>query len=132
MVVRVCGLLPLVDGRRDLATGDVPVARFDQKTIDLFRLLGNKSKVKTHFYPLVMYSYDLFPPPDYVEAGVGETRKVNYTPVGLSCGKELENVGGVEKRHLFTDHAQESCQKLYNELMENIERKAQSIDPPPL
>lgn len=116
--------------RRNLETGYIPVTAFDQKTIDLFRLLGNKSKVKTHFYPLVMWSYDLFPPPDHVEAGVGETRQVNYTPVGLSCGEELENVGGVEKRHLFTDHALDTCRTLYAELLENMETKAQSASPP--
>jgi len=116
--------------RRDLETGYVPVTPFDQKTIDLFRLLGNKSKVKTHFYPLVMYSYDLFPPPDTAEAGVGETRQVNYTPVGLSCGEELESIGSVEKRHLFTDNALERCQKLYSELMESMEIEEKSVEPP--
>jgi glycerol-3-phosphate O-acyltransferase len=38
--------------RRDLTTGKVPIAKFDSKTIDMFRLMGNKSKKPTHYYPL--------------------------------------------------------------------------------
>lgn len=38
--------------RRDTATGKTPIAPFDSKTIDMFRLMGKKSKVKTHYYLL--------------------------------------------------------------------------------
>ena len=75
--------------RRDLTTGKVPIAKFDSKTIDMFRLMGNKSKKPTHYYPLAMVTYDLCPPPDYVEAGTGEQRNVRFTRVGISCGEEL-------------------------------------------
>ena len=62
--------------RRDLATREVPPAPFDSKTIDIFKLMGYKLKVKTHYYPLAMISYDLCPPPNYVDSGVlGEQRK---------------------------------------------------------
>merc|ERR1719384_2670618 len=91
--------------RRDLTTNEVPIADFDQKTIDMFRLMGNKSKQPMHYYSISMVSYDLCPPLDYVEAGTGEQRNVRYVPVGLSFSKELENVGGVESRHLFTEQA---------------------------
>merc|ERR1712157_141615 len=83
--------------RRDLTTMKVPVAPFDQKTIDLFRLLGNKSKTPTHFYPMAMASYDLCPPPDFIEAGV-------------------------ESRHLFTEHAEAECKRDYEKLLELIEK----------
>jgi glycerol-3-phosphate O-acyltransferase len=106
--------------RRDLETGKVPIAPFDQKTIDMFRLMGNKSKVPTHFYAVSMVSYDLCPPPDFVEAGTGEQRNVRFVPVGINVSDELENVGGVETRHLFTEHAFEVCQKGYDELLEKM------------
>jgi glycerol-3-phosphate O-acyltransferase len=106
--------------RRDLETGKVPIAKFDQKTVDMFRLMGNKSKVPTHYYSVSMVTYDLCPPPDVVEAGVGEQRNVRYVPVGIKISDELENVGGVETRHLFTDHAFEVCQQGYNELCEAL------------
>ena len=105
--------------RRDLKTGKVPIAPFDQKTVDMFRLMGNKSKKPTNFYALSMVTYDLCPPPDFVEAGVGEQRNVRYVPVGVKA-IALENVGGVESRHLFTEHAFEECEKGYNELLEKL------------
>jgi len=103
--------------RRDVETGKVPLAQFDSKTIDMFRLMGNKSKVKTHYYPLSMVSYDLCPPPDTVEAGVGEQRNIRYVPVGISCGEELISEGGLEKRHMFCDEAMRKATEGYDELL---------------
>merc|ERR1712165_315958 len=60
--------------RRDLDSGKVPVAPFDQKTIDMFRLMGNKSKQPMHYYAFSMVTYDLCPPPDFVDVGTGEQR----------------------------------------------------------
>ena len=102
--------------RRDLDTGKVPPAEFDSKTIDMFRLMGNKSKKPMHYYPMAMVSYDLCPPPDYVEAGVGEQRNVRYVPVGIQVGKETESVGGLEKRKEFCQDAFETCLDGYSEL----------------
>ncbi len=56
--------------RRNVETGEVPIADFDSKTLDMFRLMGNKSKVPTHYFPLAMVTYDLCPPPDTISAGV--------------------------------------------------------------
>lgn len=105
----------VLDGSRD-----VPPAPFDQKTIDMFRLMGNKSKVPTHYYSLSMVSYDLCPPPDSVEAGTGEQRNFRFSPIGIYCSEELENVGGVETRHLFTEHAMETCEKNYRTLLSEM------------
>lgn len=106
--------------RRNVETGQVPLAPFDAKTIDIFRLFGNKSRVPTHYYTLAMVSYDLCPPPDVVEAGVGEERNVRYEPVGIAVGAELESVGGLEARHEFTDRAFAQCQRDYDALLEAI------------
>lgn len=99
--------------RRNVETGKVPIAPFDSKTLDMFRLMGNKSKVPTHYYTFAMVSYDLCPPPDFVAAGTGETRNVRFSPVGVAIGAELESVGGLETRHLFCDTAQAQCQADY-------------------
>jgi len=107
--------------RRDVETGEVPIAKFDRKTIDMFRLMGVKSKKKTHFYPLAMVSYDLCPPPDFVEAGVGEERNVRFCPIGINCGEEVPNVGGAEGREKFTQHAFEDADRLYHETLKAIE-----------
>merc|ERR1712113_136735 len=104
--------------RRDLSTGKVPIAPFDQKTIDMFRLMGNKSKVPTHYYAMSMNTYELCPPPDTVEAGVGEKRNVRYVPCGIYVSEELENVGGVETRHLFTENAFKVCDENYEKIVD--------------
>lgn len=106
--------------RRNVETGKVPIAPFDQKTVDMFRLMGNKSKKPTHFYPMAMVSYDLCPPPDFVEAGVGEQRNVRFTPIGIAICDEVPNVGGAEKRHLFTEKAEEDCIKGYTDLLKGL------------
>lgn len=106
--------------RRNVETGEVPIADFDSKTLDMFRLMGNKSKVKTHYYPLAMVTYDLCPPPDFIEAGVGEQRNVRFVPVGIACGAEVESVGGLEKRHEFCENSQLSCQTDYEQLLKQL------------
>jgi glycerol-3-phosphate O-acyltransferase len=106
--------------RRDTSTGHVPIADFDSKTIDIFRLYGNKSKKPTHFYTLAMVSYDLCPPPDYLAAGVGEERNVRFVPVGIALGDELQSVGGLEHRHDFCEAAQAQCQRDYEALHEAL------------
>lgn len=107
--------------RRDVGSGKIPIAPFDQKTVDMFRLMGRKSKVPTHFYPMSMVSYDLCPPPDFVEAGVGEQRNVRFTPIGITIGEEVPNIGGAEKRHLFTEKAEEDCVEGYVELLKKLD-----------
>mmetsp|Transcript_23281 Transcript_23281/g.46610 ORF Transcript_23281/g.46610 Transcript_23281/m.46610 type:complete len:439 (+) Transcript_23281:279-1595(+) len=106
--------------RRNVETGKIPIAPFDQKTVDMFRLMGNKSKTPTHFYPMSMVSYDLCPPPDFVEAGVGEQRNVRFTRIGIKIGEEVPNVGGAEKRHLFTERADQEAREGYAELLKGL------------
>jgi glycerol-3-phosphate O-acyltransferase len=107
--------------RRNVETGEVPLAPFDSKTIDMFRLMGNKSKVPTHYYTLAMVSYELCPPPDHVVAGTGEERNVRFVPVGIAVGDEVPSVGGLEKRHEFCEHAMAQCQADYEKLAKSLE-----------
>lgn len=76
--------------RRDTTTGKTPIAPFDQKTIEMFKLMGRKSKVKTNYYPLSMVSYELCPPPDFLAAGTGEQRNFRFVPVGIKCGEQVD------------------------------------------
>ena len=106
--------------RRDVDSGKTPIAPFDSKTIDMFRLMGNKSKKPTHYYPLAMVSYELCPPPDFIEAGVGEQRNFRYVPVGIKVGEELVSEGGLEQRHVFNEAAMERTLKDYVDLREKL------------
>lgn len=106
--------------RRDVTTGKTPIAPFDDKTLDMFRLMGTKSKKPTHYYPLAMVSYELCPPPDSVEPGVGEQRNFRFGPVGIQVGEELPNEGGLESRPKFNGEAMNRTLKAYHELREAI------------
>ena len=85
--------------------------------------MGNKSKVKTHYYTLAMVTYDMCPPPDYVKAGVGEERNIRFVPVGIAVGEELENKGGLEARHEFCDMAFEQCNADYHRILEHLKKE---------
>mmetsp|Transcript_3070 Transcript_3070/g.7249 ORF Transcript_3070/g.7249 Transcript_3070/m.7249 type:complete len:405 (-) Transcript_3070:176-1390(-) len=102
--------------RRDTETGKTPIAPFDSKTIDMFRLMGQKSKVKTHYYPLSMVSYELCPPPDFIEAGTGEQRNFRFVPVGIMVGPEVDG----EDEEAFNPGVYEETKKGYHELRERI------------
>lgn len=106
--------------RRDLETGKTPMAPFDSKTIDMFRLMGNKSKKPTHYYPFAMVTYEVCPPPDFIDPGVGEQRNFRFTPVGINVGEEINSEGGLEKRHQFNVKCYEEATKDYYELREAI------------
>jgi len=102
--------------RRDVSTGKTPIAPFDAKTIDMFRLMGTKSKVPTHYYPLSMVSYELCPPPDFTEAGTGEQRNFRFGPVGINVGPEVDGASD----EAFNPGVFEETQKRYGELRERI------------
>lgn len=106
--------------RRNVETGKTPIASFDYKTIDMFRLMGTKSKKPTHYYPMAMVSYELCPPPDFIEAGTGEQRNFRYGPVGISVGEELTNEGGLESRADFNAAAEERTVESYFGLREAL------------
>ncbi|KAL7567129.1 hypothetical protein ACA910_009456 [Epithemia clementina (nom. ined.)] len=103
--------------RRNVETGEVPIAPFDRKTIDMFRLISNKAKnVPTHFYTMALVSYELCPPPDTVEAVVGEARNIRFVPCGISVGNECESTGGLESRDEFCHRVFEQCLADYETL----------------
>jgi glycerol-3-phosphate O-acyltransferase len=106
--------------RRDVESGKTPVAPFDHKTMDMFRLMGTKSKKPTHYYPLAMVSYELCPPPDFIEAGVGEKRNFRFVPVGIKVGEELCNEGGLGSRKDFNDAGMARTLNAYHELRETL------------
>lgn len=102
--------------RRDVSTMTTPIAPFDSKTIDMFRLMGTKSKVPTHYYPLSMVTYELCPPPDFVEAGTGEQRNFRFGPVGIKVGDEVDG----DSDEAFNPGVFEQTRKDYADLRERI------------
>ena len=68
-----------------------------------------------------MVSYELCPPPDFIDPGVGELRNVRFSPVGIHVAEEVGNVGGLESRHMFTEAAEEAVRVNYESLRKDME-----------
>lgn len=79
--------------------GNIHVTPYDPQSIELFWLLAQQAERFTHFYPLALQTYHLMPPPLQVEQELGEKRIINFTPVYLAFGEEIdmENFPGSEK-----------------------------------
>jgi len=67
-------------------------AKFDAKSIEMFRLMATKAgDVKTHFYPVAMMTHRLFPPPKTLTPGaLGEPRIAMRGSVNVAIGEEID------------------------------------------
>jgi len=70
--------------------GNIEIAPFDYKSLEMFYLMGKKAKRKTHFFPLTLATYDIMPPPEKIQIEMGEKRTVNRGPVFISFSNELD------------------------------------------
>jgi glycerol-3-phosphate O-acyltransferase len=70
--------------------GEVIPAPFDPAAIELFRLVGDRSGHKTHFYPMALNTYAFMPPPPEIGQELGESRVCRRAGVGISIGKEID------------------------------------------
>jgi glycerol-3-phosphate O-acyltransferase len=77
--------------------GEVHVAPFDPHSIEMFRLMAEHSKKKTHFYPLALFTYDMLPPPRTVEKELGEARILHYAAIAISFCEQLKMENLVDK-----------------------------------
>jgi glycerol-3-phosphate O-acyltransferase len=102
-------------------TNMVPIAPFDVKTIEMFRLMGSRNATKlTHFYTMAMVSYPLCPLPYYVTTGLGQTRNVRFSPVGIAIGNELDTL---ESGQSFCIKAQQQCEADYQILLQSLVKR---------
>jgi glycerol-3-phosphate O-acyltransferase len=70
--------------------GEPVLAPFDPSSLEMFFLMAKQAKTVTHFYPLSLSTYYLLPPPKQVIKGLGESRRVSYTPLHLCFGDKLD------------------------------------------
>lgn len=75
---------------RPNAAGVVEVAPFDPQSIEMFRLMAQKSPRPTRFYPMALATYDIMPPPEKVEVEIGEPRRLRRCPVHMAVGDALD------------------------------------------
>ena len=70
--------------------GEIVVAPFDQRSIEMFYLMAKRAKTPTHFYPLALSTYALLPPPKTVQVELGETRTAKKGGIHLAIGAQIE------------------------------------------
>lgn len=75
---------------RPNSKGKITVAHFDPQSIEMFWLMSKQAERPTHFYPLALSTYNLLPPPNSVEANLGERRVAHCTPIHLAFGAEID------------------------------------------
>ncbi len=68
----------------------IQVAPFDPQSVEMLTLMAKRTTKKTHFYPLVLDTYHILPPPSGIQIEMGEERIANRCPVHLSFGEELD------------------------------------------
>ena len=69
--------------------GQVEIAPFDPKSIEMMYLMARKSKHPTHFYPLALKTYALLPPPDTIQTELGERRIIEGSGVKMAICPEV-------------------------------------------
>lgn len=99
-------------------SGNFAPAPFDPQSIQLCRLLGSKAKRPTHFYPLALRTHAILPPPEGVQAELGEMRKISRASIAAGFGKaisfpEMEGIDKEEKKKRAAELAWSLMNDLY-------------------
>jgi glycerol-3-phosphate O-acyltransferase len=66
--------------------GQINPAPFDPQSIEMFYLMARHSLQPTHFYPLALSTYSIFPPPETIQKELGEQRVAKAAAIKMSLG----------------------------------------------
>eukprot|EP00465_Bigelowiella_longifila_P005857 CAMPEP_0185268068 /NCGR_PEP_ID=MMETSP1359-20130426/36110_1 /TAXON_ID=552665 /ORGANISM="Bigelowiella longifila, Strain CCMP242" /LENGTH=342 /DNA_ID=CAMNT_0027858697 /DNA_START=83 /DNA_END=1111 /DNA_ORIENTATION=- len=125
--------------RPDPLTREFVVAPFDERSIQMFKLMAQKAEVssgrKTHFFPMSMLTHELVPPPDGIKAGVGEKRSAKRGAACIWFGDEVTNDHSAgrskEAQKMFYDNIMnqviDKYDTLKNERSEQLKKMATQI-----
>ena len=103
--------------------GYVEISPFDPQSIEMFYLISKEARRPTHFYPLSLSTYHLFPPPRNIENDIGEFREINYTSTHMAFGEEIDMeklvnpcLNKFEKRQMRAEKIYDLVKEGYNKL----------------
>jgi glycerol-3-phosphate O-acyltransferase len=121
-----------LSGGRDRmqSDGSIKMAPFDPNNLEMFHLMAKRSGIKTHFYPLSLYTYYMLPPPEKTEIEIGEVREANRAKIGIAFGEEIDldsfdqnvSLSKQEKRRQKTEILQNLVEKAYQKLIQESEQ----------
>jgi glycerol-3-phosphate O-acyltransferase len=88
----------------------------------MFYLMASRAGHPTHFYPLVLKTYQLLPPPQSVQVELGEVRVTKRAGIHLAFGPkfDMENFPGSdiekkqERRSARAKHIWNTVSTIYN------------------
>lgn len=72
------------------ADGEIEIAPFDPKSIEMFYLMAQKSKTPTFFYPMALSTYELLPPPEKIQIELGEQRVFKRVGIHMAIGPSID------------------------------------------
>lgn len=103
--------------------GNILPDPFDPQSIEMFLLIAKRAKTPTHFYPLVLSTYHILPPPSTVDKEIGERRLAECAPVFLQVAEEInpdalgaEGENKTEQRQKRADAIHEIVKTIYTQL----------------
>uniref|UniRef100_A0A7S4DHE5 Phospholipid/glycerol acyltransferase domain-containing protein n=1 Tax=Lotharella globosa TaxID=91324 RepID=A0A7S4DHE5_9EUKA len=111
--------------RPDPETREFVVAPFDDRSVQMFRLMAQKAKMasgkKTHFFPMAMLTHELVPPPDGIKAAVGEKRSAKRGAANIWFGDEVteaqdEGLSNKQKQAKFYEDVVSQVDDKYNSM----------------
>lgn len=112
---------------RPNAKGVIEVASFDGNSIEMFYLMTQQTKTKTHFYPLTLATYNILPPPNSINKDLGETRYAKCSPIKMAFGEEVDmenfDINGSDKkqrRKLRADYIWKIVKEDYDYIIKDI------------
>lgn len=104
-------------------TGKVEVAPFDPQSVEMFYLMARKAKTPTHFYPFILDTYDLLPPPETIQKELGEERVAKRSAIQIAFAPEfdMEKFSGSEENEK-TLRRKARAEAIWNIVKMNYER----------
>jgi glycerol-3-phosphate O-acyltransferase len=105
-------------------SGAVKPAPFDPQSIEMFYLMARHSLQPTHFYPLALSTYSIFPPPETIQKELGEERVAKASPIkaGLGACIDMESFPGQDlqdkslRRKARSDYIYAQVCQIYDQL----------------
>ncbi|CRG97572.1 glycerol-3-phosphate 1-O-acyltransferase, putative [Plasmodium gallinaceum] len=114
---QIIWLAPSGGRDRKSSDGNIKISPFDPKIIQTFNIFAKRSKVKTHFVGLALYTYNICPPPNTIDIDeIEKTRSCSYTSVSLNLGEDLFDVYPNMKDEEITTNLYNYVNKLYNQI----------------
>lgn len=71
------------------SVGEMELAPFDPKSIEMFHLMARKARTTTLFYPMALSTYHILPPPETIQIELGERRQAKKGAVAIYVGPQL-------------------------------------------